>query len=29
MLLAFEKLAVLIDQIVDPQPNVVSIRGQG
>ena len=27
--LAFEKLAALIGQIVDPQPNVVSIRGQG
>ena len=29
MLLAYEKLAALIGQIVDPQPNVVSIRGQG
>jgi integrase len=27
--LAFEKLSALIAQIVDPQPNVVSIRGQG
>ena len=26
---AFEALAALIAQIVDPQPNVVSIRGQG
>lgn len=29
MLLAYEKLASLISQIVDPQPNVVSIRRQG
>jgi integrase len=29
MLLAYEKLASLISQIVDPQPNVVPIRGQG
>ena len=29
MLLAYEKLAALIAQIVDPQPNVVPIRGQG
>ena len=28
MLLAYEKLAALIAQIVDPQPNVVPIRGQ-
>jgi integrase len=28
MLLAYEKLAALIAQIVDPQPNVVAIRGQ-
>ena len=27
--IAFEKLAALIGQIVDPQPNVVPIRGQG
>jgi integrase len=27
MLLAYEKLATLIAQIVDPQPNVVAIRG--
>ena len=26
MLLAYEKLAALIAQIVDPQPNVVPIR---
>lgn len=29
MLLAYEKLASLIAGIVDPQPNVVPIRGQG
>ena len=29
MLLAYEKLAALIGQIVDPQPNVLPIRGQG
>jgi integrase len=29
MLLAYEKLAALIAGIVDPQPNVVAIRGQG
>jgi integrase len=29
MLLAYEKLATLISGIVDPQPNVVPIRGQG
>jgi hypothetical protein len=29
MLLAYEKFASLISQIVDPQPNVVPIRGQG
>jgi hypothetical protein len=28
MLLAYEKLAALIAQIVDSQPNVVAIRGQ-
>jgi integrase len=28
MLLAYEKLATLVAQIVDPQPNVVAIRGQ-
>ena len=27
MLMAYEKLAALISGIVDPQPNVVSIRG--
>jgi integrase len=27
--IAYEKLSALIAQIVDPQPNVVSIRGQG
>jgi len=29
MLLAYEKLSALVAQIVDPQPNVVPIRGQG
>ena len=29
MLLAFEKLSALVAGIVDPQPDVVPIRGQG
>ena len=29
MLLAYEKLAALIAQIIEPRPNVVAIRGSG